>query len=281
MGDNQVLVTKEYLHLEPIGIVLVFFFFAIVVIQFVAMLFHRFGTISHILASTELNCCSKKEDVLSNEELIEKNAVEIVKQMQRLKGLDGDYDSDSAASNRLAHRKTIQNLERTRNDKKRAIGTLDVAFKKRFFALSGEDEAPLMDGQKQSSQTPILGAKLPMRRETLKAIEVARDNLISNLQNERKGGSKMQTLGASNPHNNNKEKHRNNTRITGDTVDRVFQPNGGIENPAFDVPSSNTDDESSTTRNSTTSTRLRHIPWKDRNVSSSDQGNTSSATSKM
>ena len=41
----------------------------------------------------------------------------------------------------------------------------------------------------------------------------------------------MQTLGASNPHNNNKEKHRNNTRITGDTVDRVFQPNGGIENP--------------------------------------------------
>lgn len=190
----------------------------------------RFGTISHILASTELNCCSKKDDVLTDQDLIEKNAVEIVKQMQRLRGLDGDYDSDSAASNRLAHRKTIQNLERTRNNKKRAIGTLDVAFKKRFFALSGEDEAPLMDGQKQSSrkflwsnnffqylkffspETPILGAKLPMRRETLKAIEVARDNLISNLQNERKGGSKMQTLGASNPHNNNKEKHRNNTR---------------------------------------------------------------------
>jgi len=276
--DNQVLVTKEYLHLEPIGIVLVFFFFAIVVIQFVAMLFHRFGTISHILASTELNCCSKKDDVLTDQDLIEKNAVEIVKQMQRLRGIDGDYDSDSAASNRLQNRKTIQNLERTRQNKKRAIGTLDVAFKKRFFALSGEDEAPLMDGQKQSSQTPILGAKLPMRRETLKAIEVARDQLINNLHQERKG-SKMQTLGASNPHNNNKEKHRNNTRITGDTIDQVFQPNGGIENPAFDVPSSNTDDESS--RHSTASTRLRHIPWKDRNVSSSDQGNTSSATSKM
>merc|ERR1719195_2041581 len=95
------------------------------------MLFHRFGTISHNLAITELNCCSKKEDVLSNEELIEKNAVEIVKQMQRLRGIDGDYDSDSAASNRLAQRKTIQNLERNRTNKKRAIGTLDVAFKKR------------------------------------------------------------------------------------------------------------------------------------------------------
>lgn len=121
----QIIVTKEYLHLEPIGIVLVFFFFAIVVIQFIAMLFHRctqiiwsksewylffsrFGTISHILASTDLNCCTKKEDVLSDEALIEKNAVEIVKQMQRLKGIDGDYDSDSAASNRLAQRHTIQ-----------------------------------------------------------------------------------------------------------------------------------------------------------------------------
>jgi len=281
----DVLITKEYLHLEPIGIVLVFFFFGIVVIQFIAMLFHRFGTISHILASTDLNCCTKKEDVLSDEALIEKNAVEIVKQMQRLKGIDGDYDSDSAASNRLAQRRTIQNLERNRQ-KKRAIGTLDVAFKKRFFALSGEDDAPggQNDGngsQKMNiNQTPILGAKLPMRRETLKAIEQARDNLISNLHNDRKGGSKMQTLGASNPHNNNKDKHRGNTRITGDTVERVFTPNGGLDNQGFDAPSSNTDDEaSSTTRNS--SNRLHHVPWKDRNASSSDQGNTSSATSKM
>merc|ERR1712042_141782 len=282
--DNQVLITKEYLHLEPIGIVLVFFFFAIVVIQFVAMLFHRFGTISHILASTDLNCCTKKDDVVTDEALIEKNAVEIVKQMQRLKGIDGDYDSDSAASNRLAQRRTIQNLERNRQ-KKRAIGTLDVAFKKRFFALSGEDDAPGGANEGNGSQkmninqTPILGAKLPMRRETLKAIEQARDNLISNLHNDRKGGSKMQTLGASNPHNNNKDKHRANTRITGDTVERVFTPNGGLDNQGFDAPSSNTDDEaSSTTRNS--SNRLHH-PWKDRNASSSDQGNTSSATSKM
>merc|ERR1711936_1246396 len=115
---------------------------------------------------------------------IEKNAVEIAKQMQRLKGIDGDYDSDSAASNRLAQRRTIQNLERNRQ-KKRAIGTLDVAFKKRFFALAGEDDAP--GGQNDGNgsqklnvnQTPILGAKLPMRRETLKAIEQqARDNFI-------------------------------------------------------------------------------------------------------
>jgi len=287
--DNQVIITKEYLHLEPIGIVLVFFFFAIIVIQFVAMLFHRFGTISHILASTDLNCCTKNEDPLSDEALIEKNAVEIVKELQRLKGIDGDIDSDSGASNRLAQRRTIQNLERNRN-KKRAIGTLDVAFKKRFFALSGEDDAPNGHGDdggrkpQHNTQTPILGAKLPMRRETLKAIEHARENLISNLHSDRKGGSKMQTLGASNPHNNNKDKHRGNTRITGDTVERVFTPNGGIDNQGFDGPSSNTDDDggSSSTTRGVNSLSNRNIPWKDRNAaSSSDQGNTSSATSKM
>lgn len=53
-------ITQEYLQLEPIGLVFVFFFALILIIQFVAMLFHRFGTISHILASTELTCCNKK-----------------------------------------------------------------------------------------------------------------------------------------------------------------------------------------------------------------------------
>ena len=56
----QVHISQEHLQLEPIGLVFVFFFALILIIQFVAMLFHRFGTISHILSSTELNCCNKK-----------------------------------------------------------------------------------------------------------------------------------------------------------------------------------------------------------------------------
>jgi len=55
----QVHITKEYLQLEPIGLVFVFFFALILVIQFTAMLFHRFGTLAHILASTSLDCCKK------------------------------------------------------------------------------------------------------------------------------------------------------------------------------------------------------------------------------
>ena len=65
-------------------------------------------------ASTELNCCSRKDEFLSDEALIEKNAVEIVKQMQKLRGIDGEYDSESNTSNRLAHRRTIHMLEKNR-----------------------------------------------------------------------------------------------------------------------------------------------------------------------
>ncbi len=137
---------------------------------------------------------------------------------------------------------------------------------------------------------------MPMRRETLKALEQRRDHVVS----ERKQ-SKMQTLGASNPHNNNKDKHRGAPKITGDTVDKIFAAAGvGVDNGGFDrgAGSSNTDDEaSSTTRNSSASHALhgqhgRHgqnplrssISWKDRDreraLISSDQLS-SSATSKM
>ena len=164
-------------------------------------------------------------------------------------------------------------LEKNRQ-KKRAIGTLDVAFKKRFFALSGAGQDPAVEGktprkfleilgftiffQKFSMfidtivqknqrykdnkviiyipffvpETPILGGnmgKMPMRRETLKALEQRRDHVVS----ERKQ-SKMLTLGASNNMNNNKDKHRSAAKITGDTVDKIFAvAHSGVDNIAF------------------------------------------------
>jgi hypothetical protein len=59
-GDLQVEIETEFLKLEPIGFVFVVFFGSILVVQFVAMLFHRFGTLTHILASTEIGLFSKK-----------------------------------------------------------------------------------------------------------------------------------------------------------------------------------------------------------------------------
>lgn len=57
---SEVRIEKEYLQLEPIGLVFAVFFALILVIQFTAMLFHRFGTLSHIMASIELSCFNQK-----------------------------------------------------------------------------------------------------------------------------------------------------------------------------------------------------------------------------
>ncbi|RZF40375.1 hypothetical protein LSTR_LSTR008805 [Laodelphax striatellus] len=209
----EVLISKEYLQLEPIGLVFVFFFALILVIQFTAMLFHRFGTISHILASTELNWCfSKKVEDMSQDKLLDKQAVDIVRHLQRLKGINGDYDNDSGSSgDRVGRRRTIYNLEKQRH-KTRTIGTLDVAFRKRFLQMKMEDG-------EEAAGTPVLGRKLTMRREVREALEVRRRSL----QAERRK-SQMQTLGAA---------HARNPRISnaGMSVKDLFE---GHPNPAYE-----------------------------------------------
>ncbi|XP_046803681.1 chitin synthase chs-2 isoform X3 [Lucilia cuprina] len=222
---SEVHISKEYLQLEPIGLVFVFFFALILVIQFTAMLFHRFGTLSHILASTELNFFKKKSEDLSQDALIDKHAVEIVKNLQRLQGIDGDYDNDSGSGpDRIARRKTIQNLEKARQPR-RQIGTLDVAFKKRFMKLTAEAE--------NNPSTPILTRRLTMRAETIRALEVRKNSVMA----ERRK-SAMQTLGAKNEYgiaavstlnNNGGIPNVRSGRVSnaGINIKDVFNVNGG------------------------------------------------------
>ncbi|KAK7086233.1 chitin synthase I [Halocaridina rubra] len=217
---QEVLISQEYLQLEPIGLVFVFFFALILIIQFVAMLFHRFGTISHILASTELTCCTKKAEDVTEDAFIQRNAVDIVKQLQKLKGIDEDYESESANEG-LGARKTIHNLAR-HAQKKQAIGTLDVAFKKRFFSISAEAAE-----NGNATETPILDnmRRLSMRRETIKALAERRETVAQ----ERKQ-SRMQTLGAKKP--------RTRTSIASEADNqRVFTPSGGSINNAYESDS--------------------------------------------
>lgn len=52
------------------------------------MLMHRFGTLAHIIASTELFCFRKPVDRLSEDELVVQNAVEIARELQAIRGVD-------------------------------------------------------------------------------------------------------------------------------------------------------------------------------------------------
>ncbi|KAF8781911.1 Chitin synthase chs-2 like protein [Argiope bruennichi] len=213
---SEVRIDKEFLQLEPIGLVFAVFFALILIIQFTAMLFHRFGTLSHIMASIELSCFNQKVEDISDDAFIDRNAVQIAKQLQRLRGIDDDEtkSEDSTYGDRLARRKTIQNLEKRKNQRSR-IGTLDVAFRKRFMNINAQES------ELKVAPTPVLNGlhRLGRNRDTLRALEVRRNHILSN-------GPKMETLGAKNDF---VVRNGNRPRTTeGRRIDEIFsgRPNG-------------------------------------------------------
>lgn len=71
-----------------------------------------------------------------------------MKNLQRLQGIDGDYDNDSGSGpDRIARRRTILNLDKAAKPR-RQIGTLDVAFKKRFLQLTADENNPSKNREK-------------------------------------------------------------------------------------------------------------------------------------
>lgn len=80
----EITIQREYLELEPISLLFVLFFGVVLVIQFIAMLFHRFATISQILATTQIDwyCSKKVKDTVIASELKE-NAVDIARYLQK------------------------------------------------------------------------------------------------------------------------------------------------------------------------------------------------------
>lgn len=85
---------------------------------------------------------------MSQDGLLDKQAVDIVRHLQRLKGINGDYENDSGSSgDRVGRRRTIYNLEKQKH-KTRTIGTLDVAFRKRFLQMKMEEDEEGGKGKK-------------------------------------------------------------------------------------------------------------------------------------
>ncbi|XP_058798474.1 chitin synthase chs-2 [Phymastichus coffea] len=222
LNGNEVHVSKEYLQLEPIGLVFVFFFALILVIQFTAMLFHRFGTLAHILASTTINwfCCKKPSENLSEDALLSKHAVDIVRDLQRLDGIEGDYDEGSGSG--PGRRKTIRNLEKSRK-KTQAINTLDVAFRQRFFNMA--------EGQGLG-----LPRNMSTRRSTkaFKAFEGRRNSIMAAQRRK----SQMQTLGANNIYGapgNPLGIQPRPTRSSQISIKDVFENHGAHANAAYEA----------------------------------------------
>ena len=123
------------------------FFALILVIQFFAMMFHRFGTLSHILAATEITACSKEIETITKDSAVEREGVRLIRKFQKLKNFDGDSDTGRhIMPGDVGRRKTITNLEKHK-DKHRQIGTLDVAFERKFKELMDCKQATTVRGK--------------------------------------------------------------------------------------------------------------------------------------
>lgn len=140
----QVYVYRKYQELDPIGLCFVVFFGFILIIQFIAMIFHRFSTVSQLLASTQLDWFSrnsKSEDDALQE--IRGNAVNIARQLQRPKRVDeDDIENDNDEENdeeerRPSRRQTICKLHENREKNQQDFGDLVRNFESRFY---GEEE---------------------------------------------------------------------------------------------------------------------------------------------
>ncbi|XP_062716312.1 chitin synthase chs-2-like [Aedes albopictus] len=156
----EIIVRREYLEIEPIGLVFVFFFGLILVIQFVAMLMHRFGTISQILASTQLNWyCSKKAKDMSLDAELRENAVEIARRLQRPKPQwdEEDMEDDQKA---IGRRDTIHRIL-YQHKNKQDWSNLEANFKRNYYK----------DGDLN------LGGRLTLSRKTLNVLDTRRKSM--------------------------------------------------------------------------------------------------------
>lgn len=131
-GSSEVTITREYLELEPIGLLFVVFFGFILFIQFIAMLVHRFGTISQILATTQLDWyCNKQSSEMSAQAELKGAAYDIAKRLQKPQP-QWDENDMTAEQETIGRRDTIHRIlyqHKNRQD----FSNLEANFKKRYL----------------------------------------------------------------------------------------------------------------------------------------------------
>ncbi|CAL8111798.1 unnamed protein product [Orchesella dallaii] len=130
----EIAVSFEYLELEPIGVAFVGVFGLVLVIQFIGMMIHRMGTFFHIMALTVLEFFNKDTKSIENEDKTIKEGIGLIRKLQKAKRAEAKKEQQKAGrkSQFPGRRKTITNLERTRNQDKPVhdlIRTFSMNFK--------------------------------------------------------------------------------------------------------------------------------------------------------
>lgn len=132
----EIRIERDYLYLEPLSLLFVTFFGLVLFVQFIAMLFHRFATISQILATTTIDwyCSRKVKETMSSSELREKS-VEIARFLQRPRPEwkdDDDDDDDSSGVKKKLKKDTLHRLL-MQHKKLKNWSNLETNFKRELF----------------------------------------------------------------------------------------------------------------------------------------------------
>ncbi|KAM7358478.1 chitin synthase 2 isoform 3-T3 [Cochliomyia hominivorax] len=148
--NSQIYIYRRYKELDPIGLCFVLFFGLILIIQFIAMFFHRFATISQLLATTKLDWFRASSTITEEDaaQEIRGNAVHIARQLQRPKRLDDDDEDDNINDSNqnelsddfeqhMVRRQTIFKLHENRNKSHYDYSDLPRNFERRFL---GDDD---------------------------------------------------------------------------------------------------------------------------------------------
>lgn len=132
-SNQEVIIKREYLELEPIGLLFVLFFGVILLVQFVAMLMHRFSTISQILATTDLKCyCKKNYDRVATDAELSMHSIEIARIWQKPKP-QWDESGDKEQK-KIERRDTISKILH-QHQNRQDCSNLEANFKAKYGKL--------------------------------------------------------------------------------------------------------------------------------------------------
>jgi len=152
--------------LDMLGLFFLITFSSITLCQVIGMLFHRWQTLCHYIASTKLNFFGSKEEA-SETSSVNKNIMNVARQLQTPDIDKKDEEDQKSVANR---RPTVAQLTTYHNDRKGKNGqeiNLEKMFRKRF------------ENMDLSNQNDPMIRRLSTRRSTLHALQVRRNSYIS------------------------------------------------------------------------------------------------------
>ena len=133
-------IDKECLQFEPVGLIFVVFFFFILIIQVAGMLLHRWATISHIIATTELPLCNKDQADETGDGTLEKQAIQLVHALQRDNASKSDNHlvSTDVTKTTINRRGTVHQISANIKDANKQAQYYDHEreFRNKFRAIS-------------------------------------------------------------------------------------------------------------------------------------------------